>query len=136
VFADGSGAGPVDSATNTYAFIGVTAIVTVSSTGQVVHVSASKALGSTAAGGAGGLSLSVCRRTLGSAAAPVDIGGEYMEGLRIGPNERLPFSLVTRFVGLTAGTYEVGLCGYTTPGQGANWNSNEWSRVTVVLAQQ
>ena len=51
--------------------------------------------------------------------------------------QRLPFTLSTRWFNLTPGTYEVGLCGWTTTaGEGAKWNSNEWSRVTAILAQQ
>jgi hypothetical protein len=50
-------------------------------------------------------------------------------------NSRLPFSLSGRFTGLAAGDYEVGLCGYTTPGSGAAWNNCEWGRVVAAVSQ-
>ena len=134
VYAHASGNGPVDGAA--YAFIGATVNVTVTSATQAVHVTATKALGSTTAGGASSLRLSVCRRTAGSTATPVD-NNDYMQGLRIAQNQRLPFTLSTRFSNLPAGTYEVGLCGYTmTVGEGVKWNSNEWGRISAFVAQQ
>jgi hypothetical protein len=130
----GSLVNPVDGAA--YAFIGTTAIISVTAANQVLYVSAEKALGSTIAGGANNLTLSICRRISGSGATPVDNGADYLFGLRIGQNQRLPFSLTTRFSGLAVGSYEVGLCGYTAAGNAVNWNNNEWSRVSAFVAQQ
>ncbi|HLM76700.1 MAG TPA: hypothetical protein VK459_28560, partial [Polyangiaceae bacterium] len=60
---------------------------------------------------------------------------DYLDGLSVGPNQMIPFTLSTRFTGLAAGSYEFGLCGFTATGQGANWNNNDWTRVTLILAQ-
>lgn len=131
------GANPADSAAATYAFIGVTATIAVTAPNQSIHVSAAKALGSTAVGGASNLTLSMCIRVAGSGATPTDGGdNDYMTGLRVPQNLRVPFTLTKRFSSLAVGSYEVGLCGYTATGSAVNWNSNEWSRVTAFVAQQ
>lgn len=137
VYANGLGADPVDSTTLTYAFIGVTATINVTAANQALHVTATRALGSTAAAGANNLRLAICRRVSGSGATPVDNGADYLGNLRVGQNQRLAFTLNTRFANLPVGSYEVGLCGFTTvAGQAANWNSNEWTRVTAFVATQ
>jgi hypothetical protein len=140
-YANGMGAAPVDNAAvppspPTLAWIGVVATVTVAGPTQSVLVDATKALGSTT--GASGLLLSICRRKTSAPspdATPLNPNLDELVGLSVGPNQMLPFSLSGRFTGLAAGTYEFGLCGFTTPGQAANWNNNDWSRVRVVLAQ-
>ena len=134
VYADAEGAGPADG--SAYAFIGQTTQIAITAANQILFVSAQKAMGSTAAGGANSLRLSVCRRTAGSSAVPVDNGADWLGDLRVPQNTRVPFSLSTRFENLAVGTYEVGLCGFTSNNQAANWNSNEWTRVTALVFQQ
>jgi hypothetical protein len=134
-YANGFGTAPADSSTATYAFISVTAVVNVSGPNQALIVDASRALGSIAATGAQGLVLTICRQTNGTGVL-TDNGFDYMAGLRVPQNTRVPFGMSTRWSNLPVGSYTVGLCGYTNTGQAVNWNSNEWSRVTAIVAQQ
>jgi hypothetical protein len=125
----------VENFTSTYGYLGVTVTATVTSSTQAVYVSATKAMGSTAVGGANSLRLAICR-SIGSGLLS-DNGSDYLQGLSVPQNTRLPFSLSTRFTGLPPGTYTFGLCGLTnTGGTAGAWNNNEWSRVTVIVAQQ
>ena len=107
--------------------------VNVAGPNQIVFVSGEVALGVfNIAGGASGLSLALCRT---SPDGLVDNGNDWLGGLQVPNNTRLPFSLSTRFTSLPAGAYQVGICGRVSNGA-ANWNNNEWSRVTVIVAQQ
>lgn len=99
---------------------------------QVVLVDATVALGTTIASGATLDRLSICRRITGSMDAPVD----YILGISIKQNMRVPLTLSSRFSGLAAGNYEFGLCYQTTSGQGATWNSNDWTRTRVIVANE
>ena len=134
VYVNGQGADPVNG--SAFAFISATAQVAITAPNQSLFVSAEKAMGSQAVGGANGLRVSICRRVAGSAATPQDNGIDYMDGLMVPQNTRIPISLSTRFAGLAVGNYEVGLCGRSTNGTAANWSSNEWSRVTAIVMQQ
>jgi hypothetical protein len=121
--------------TLTYAFLGPTVAAPITA-GQVIIVHAQAGLGSVAAGGATLFKLSICQRVNGTTVTPADHGGDYMESLRVPQNTRLSFALSTRFAGLTAGTYQVGLCYLTVAGQAATWNSNDWGRITAIVAKQ
>ena len=134
VYVNGEGADPVNG--SAFAFLSATAQVAITAANQSLYVSAEKAMGSSAVGGANGLRVSICRRLVGSASAPLDNGTDYMDGLMVPQNTRIPVSLSTRFAGLAIGNYEVGLCGRSTNGTAANWSSNEWSRVTAIVMQQ
>ncbi len=112
------------------AFIGATVGLTVAPT-QLVLVSASAGLGSTAPGGATDLHLSICTRRVGSQSL-LDNRGTRLENLTIAENSRQTFALKTRFAGLAPGEYEVGLCGYVK-GSAARWNNNDTSRVAVMV---
>ncbi|MBK8251126.1 MAG: collagen-like protein [Polyangiaceae bacterium] len=138
VNANGLGATPATNAGNTYAFLGVTAQVAVAAN-QSVHVVSTKAFGSTQAGGANNLRLSVCRQLSGAATILDAIGGngsnlatsDLMDGLRVSQNTRLPFTVSSTFKGLAAGTYTFGLCGYLSAA--STWDSNEWSHTTITV---
>ena len=134
VYVNGQGADPVNG--TAFAFLSATAQVAITAPNQSLFVSAEKAMGSQAVGGANGLRVSICRRVAGSGAVPQDNGIDYMDGLMVPQNTRIPISLSTRFAGLAVGNYEVGLCGRSTNGTAANWSSNEWSRVTAIVMQQ
>jgi hypothetical protein len=133
VFVNGAHTAPPNG--NVYGFVGRTAGVTITAPNQILFVSAQTSMGTTLAA-ANGLRLAVCQRVEGSGATPVDNGTDYLEGLAVGANMRIPMSLSTRFAGLPPGTYEVGLCGAVTNSTAANWNSNNWSRVTAIVFQQ
>jgi hypothetical protein len=108
--------------------------VNVTSGDQVVLVHAQRALGSTTSGGASALQLSICRQLMPG--GTLVSHGDHMAGLRVPQNTRLPFGLSSRFTGLAPGTYQFGLCGQTTVvGEAAKWNSNDWGRVTALVAE-
>lgn len=127
-FATGYGGEP----SNPLAFIGPTVTIIVAA-GQRVHVTASKSLGSTAAGGAQNLFLDVCYRANGSSAPPTVTGGGVY-GLRVAQNTRALQTLSAVIANLPAGTYNVGLCAESI--DAANWNSNEYGYVSYLLYNQ
>jgi hypothetical protein len=123
VSTSGYGADPTAATT----FIGPTVQVTVAA-GQSVYVNATKALGTTTAGGSGQLYLWVCYQT--GAAAIQQVGGGIL-GLQTSANNRNIYAINFDIPMLPAGTYTVGMCGYaTTP---ANWNSNEYGYLTALV---
>lgn len=129
-------AGIVDNTMGVFAFIAPTVQVTITATTQGVLVASSGALGTTTAGGANALRMTICRQPAAGGALTTN-GTDYMSGLRIAQNTRLPFTLSTRFTGLTAGTYNVGLCAVSlTAGEAAKWNNNEFSRTTAFVLNQ
>lgn len=128
VWRDASGAVPQD--LSPYKFIGTTAIVSITAVNQTMIIHATKVLGSTV--GADGLRLAIGYRIAGSGDDPVTSGSDYLNGLAVPAGTSIPFSLMKREFSLPIGTYEVGLVGFcTVAGDAANWNDNEWSRVTV-----
>jgi hypothetical protein len=132
VYAQGAALAITDSPGGTYAFISTPAQITTTAFNQVIDVYGSANLGSTAAGGANNLRLSVCRQTPGG---PIqDNAFDSIDGARVVQNTRRPFSLQTRFTGLPPGTYNFGLCGCSlVAGSAATWNNDQWSRTTVVV---
>lgn len=128
--------GIVDNTMGVFAFIAPTVQVTITATTQGVLVASSGALGSTTAGGANALRMSICRQPIAGGALSTN-GTDYMSGLRVAANTRLPFTLSTRFTGLAAGTYNVGLCAVSmTAGEATKWNNNEYSRTTAFVFNQ
>jgi hypothetical protein len=124
-------------------WVSPTVQVTVSS-GQKILVNATATLGSTAAGGAGGLRLYVCHRK-SPAAAPPCTTGEGAWDLQLAQYTRHTFSLSNVLTNLEDGTYDVGLCGYVSyrpppqlfetsqPLPPLNWNFNDRGYVTAVV---
>ncbi|HXD73164.1 MAG TPA: hypothetical protein VN628_05495 [Vicinamibacterales bacterium] len=110
-------------------FIGATFTTNVA-VGQKVFLSANKAMGSNAAGGAGGMRLYVCyRNTTGSSVVAVGAGSfDYS----VPQNIRSSFGMSGVITGLAPGNYEFGMCaqGVSTP---ANWNNNEYGYVSGML---
>jgi hypothetical protein len=109
-----------------YTFLGSTQTVTITA-GQKIEVTATAALGTTIAGGAT-LSRLAIGQKLSTATNPSDNGGDYIENIQAPQNSRLPYTLNTIFTNLPAGTYQFGMIYF---GNGTNWNSNEWTRVSV-----
>jgi hypothetical protein len=136
VYAVGIAAAIKDSTTSVYSFVSVTTAVTVTASTQAISVTSTANLGSTIAGGANNLRLSVCKQLQGNMAI-TDNGADAMDGIRVPQNTRQAFTLSTRFTGLAPGTYNVGLCGFSTvTGQAANWNNDEFSRTTAIVLNQ
>ncbi|MBK9127766.1 MAG: hypothetical protein IPM13_08180 [Phycisphaerales bacterium] len=125
-FVSGFGADP----TGTLQFLSATATVTITA-GQKIFVSASKAFGSTTAGGASTLNLFIGYRLNGGSTVTT-VGGGIL-GNRVPQNTRIPMSLSGVITALPAGTYQVGLVGACDASQVANWNSNEWSYVSAIV---
>ena len=49
---------------------------------------------------------------------------------------RIPITVSQRIAALVAGsTYIIGLCYWTSAGQAANWNDNEWINNRVIVVQ-
>jgi hypothetical protein len=114
--------------TSTFAFVGPTLTVT-AAPGQTISVVASKAFGSTVAGGGTGLSLWVCYQSTAAGSPLTQIGGG-MFNLAIPAGAREVFTLPAT-VTPPAGTYLVGMCGSSpTPD---TWNSNEFGYITATL---
>jgi hypothetical protein len=113
----------------TFKFLSPTVTVTIT-TGQKIFVTANKAFGSTAAGGADWLNLYIGYRVAGSGATPSGVGGGIF-GNRVPQNTRIPMGLSAVIDWLSAGSYEVGMVG-TDNGNG-NWNSNEYGYVSVLV---
>jgi hypothetical protein len=122
-----SGSGATPSATTQ--FLSPTVTVTITA-GQKIHVTANRAFGTTAAGGADNLDLYVGYRVAGSGDVPTEIGGGMLN-MRVSQNTRIPMGISGVISGLAAGTYEVGMAG-DDDGNG-NWNNNEWGYVSVLV---
>jgi len=108
-------------------FIGPTAQISVGP-GQKIFVMANTALGSTAAGGASGLSLFICYQPSGGALSPFGAGSS---GHSVGENARALFGLSADISNLIEGDYLVGLCGSSM--DSASWNSNDNGYVTAFV---
>ncbi|MFO0616685.1 MAG: collagen-like protein [Polyangiaceae bacterium] len=131
-YASGTTTAPVDSLLGNFSFISAPVSVVTTGFGNFIEVRAEASLGSTTAGGANNLTLSICRQDAGMGAL-IELSN-YIGDLRVAQNTRVPFALVARFA-LPAGTYSFGLCGFTSvTGEGAKWNNNDRSRTTVVVS--
>jgi hypothetical protein len=126
----GFNSGPGFNPTTTMGFLSPTVAVTITSSTQRVHVTASKALGSTVVGGASGLNLAVGYNTTG-AQSPVTTVGGWILGVQVTQNTRDVYSMNAIITGLAPGTHYFGLTGYA--GTPANWNSNEYGYVSVMV---
>jgi hypothetical protein len=118
-----SSTGPAAVSTTT-AFIGATVSVTITA-GQKIFVSSHVALGASGAA-ASALNLAICRQSGGITI----VGGESW-GHTAAANQRHNFGLSAVITGLPAGTYIVGLCGYSS--NAANWNSNEYGYTSALV---
>lgn len=114
-----------------YSFIGTTQTITITA-GQKIEVIATSALGSTIAGGATMSRLSIGHR-LTSGTTILDNGADYIENMRVPQNSRFPVTLNTIFTSLPAGTYQIGMVYISGTGNGVNWNSNDWSRLSIKI---
>ena len=111
----------------TLTFLSPALPVTIAKAGQRIFVTASRALGSTAASGGDSLTLWICSRGGGPL---VQASATAMGGLKVGVNSRALFTLSGVISGLQAGTYQVGLCGTAS---NANWNNNGAGYTTAIV---
>jgi len=111
-------------------FLSTTQTVTIAA-GQKVLVIANAGMGSTAPGGANGLSLFPGYRNT-SAGSITAFGGGII-GLTVPQNQRHTFGVNSVITGLPAGTYEFGLAGLAVSAAAANWNGNDFAYVTVIV---
>jgi hypothetical protein len=109
-------------------FIGPTVTVSVS-LGEKVLVSGHKAVGSTA--GAAGLNLNICSQPVGGGALTT-ADGVGMANLRVPASTRLIQTLSAELSNLS-GSYNVGLCGFSS--NAASWNDNGNGMVTAIVVQ-
>jgi len=116
--------------TGSIAFLSVTVNLTVGANANV-HVSANKAFGSVAAGGASGLFIFPCYQNTVLGSSIVTIGAD-IAGLQVPQNSRMVAGITGIAGPLAAGTYKFGMCGASVPTP-ANWNSNEYSYVSVFV---
>jgi hypothetical protein len=118
--------------TGSFAMLADPVSVTVASSTQKILVTSTKAFGTSTTFGAFGaqdLNLYVCHET-GGALTPV--GGGVL-GLRAAADSRHLFTLSATVTGLAPGTYQFGLCGYST--DAASWNFNEFGYTTALVSQ-
>jgi hypothetical protein len=115
--------------TSTITFLGPSVTVTVAA-GQKIYVSGTKALGSTAAGGANQLKLYICYQSTAAGSSLTPVGSGLFD-LGVPQNIRLPFSLSADFLPAAPGTFLVGLCGASP--NAPNWNWNEWGYVSAMV---
>ena len=118
-------AGPVITPTPLPDFIAPTVDVTVAA-GDVVSVSATTTMGSFLLLGAGGLTLGVGYAV---GAGPVTAAVEFA-GLSVGPGEKVNFPVAGLIAGLPAGTYRVGVVGWTIDPQ---WTNNGTAATTALV---
>ena len=126
--ANSSGLGQLP--TLTLAFLAPPVNVTISA-GQKIIMHATKALGSTAVGGATELAIYACYRSTVAGSQLITQGGGLV-GLRVAQNTRHTFSINWAYTGLTTGTWEIGMCGYGQV-QPANWNSQDYGYTTTFV---
>lgn len=123
---------PVLADAGPYAFIAEPVTVGVLA-GQMLTAWGHAAVGTTAAGGAILEEITICSQPDGG--GPItDPEGEYFYKLRMPQHTRLPVS-VTKRLFLAPGVYNVGVCYKTLAGQGANWNSNDFAHITVLVTR-
>jgi len=116
--------------TGSVAFLSVTVVLTVGANANV-HISANKAFGSIAAGGAGGLFIFPCYQNTALGFPIVTLGAD-IAGLQVPQNSRMVAGITGIAGPLAAGTYQFGMCGASVPTP-ANWNSNEYSYVSAFV---
>jgi hypothetical protein len=114
----------------TAAFVGPTVIVNVA-TGQRVHITAGGAFG-TISPLATGLLVSACYRAspVVMPAPPPIVAVDLL--VQTTANNRVTPTLSTTVTGLVPGNYEFGCCAYSSD---VNWNSNDFSFVSVLVFQ-
>jgi hypothetical protein len=118
--------------TSALAFVTDPVTVTISA-GDRIHVTASRALGASSAGGATNLELGVGYRNV--AGGSVQAFEAVSSGLSSAANIRSLFAVTGVISDLPAGTYEVGMVGRITPGAVGSWNNNSNGSVSVLVVR-
>lgn len=127
-YATGSGPNPSPN----LAFLAPVATVSVSQ-GQQVLVISTRVLGTNSPAGAGDLELAMCFQ--GSEGGLVIVSGSQLHDLGINHFDRIPFSISAVISNLGGGTYQVGLCGYSSSTSTSNaWNYNEGGSTSALVS--
>lgn len=130
-FAFGQGAAPQNT-DSTPRFVGVTTNVTVAANDKLVLTSHFvPSWVSEIAGVPSSFVFTSCLRQAGSSSNP-DAFGSYMTGL-VSDHNAVGFSTAYVFTILTAGTYEVGMCGYASSVITGTWSSSGSRVVAQVI---
>lgn len=82
--------------------------------------------------GADSLQLQLCRRDAANVYSAIG-GGIF--GLRAVANTRSTYAISGAYTATAAGTWAFGICGCSSNNTGANWNSNEWYSMTVMIVK-
>lgn len=130
VIAAESISGPGFPLTGAIAFVTDPVTVTINE-GDRIHVTASRALGTTSVGGATNLELAVGYRN--TAGGTVQSFGATSSGLTTSLNIRSLFAVNGVITDLPAGTYEMGMVGRITPGGTGSWNNNGNGSVSALV---
>lgn len=123
-YSSGMGTSP----TGTTQFLSSTVTVTITSSSQKVLITATKAFGSSSAGGAASLDIYPAYNI--GTNTPTTIGGGIYN-LQCAQSTRQTYTVTGVITGLNPGTYNFGMAG-DDDGNG-NWNLNEYSYVSVMV---
>jgi hypothetical protein len=132
VVAAESASGPGFPLTGTTTFVTDPVTVTIAA-GDRIHVTASRALGTSSPGGATNLELSIGYRNVAGGTA--QSFGSPSGGLTSAMGIRNLFSVNGVITDLPAGTYEVGMVGRITPGAAGSWNNNSNGSVSTLVVR-
>lgn len=115
VFAQGAAVVPIPTSPTGQTFnqLGPFAAITVNGS-QNVHVTATVSLGSTSAGGASALNLTICDFTFSQ------VLGNHLTGIAVPQNARVPMTVSMVIPTPPSGLHNYALCGAST---NAGWNS-------------
>jgi len=131
-FASSFGPNPVPTGANNTDAAFLSGVVTVSiAAGQKIFVTSTATLGAFATP-ATELRLFICQKA--QAATELTVVGAGSFGLSAPANTRSHFSLSAVITGLPAGSYAVGICGFTTEAT-SHWNNNEFGYTTALVLQ-
>ena len=132
-FASSNGPSPVPTGANAATdaeFLGGVVTVTITA-GQKIFVTSTATLGALATP-ATSLRLWICQKA--QAATDLTTVGFGSFDLTAAANTRSHYSLSAVITGLPAGTYGVGICGFTAEGT-IHWNNNEFGYTTALVLQ-
>ena len=124
-------AGAGSSVSASLGFLAPTASVTISASGQKVLVDSAKAMGGSTGSGPSALYLSICYKlSTGSITA---VSTTYLGPLGNSKGPVVPYGLNAIIDGLATGTYDVGLCGYSSSYTTWDLNYNGYTSAFVFV---
>jgi hypothetical protein len=124
-----SGAGTGSSPTTTLAFLASPVTITLPSLSRIL-VNSSRAMGSVGGVTSSFLNVYICYQSTTPGSTLLSVGGGML-GLRVPANTRMPIALSAITPVLSAGSWQVGLCGLQATAT-IQWDSNEFSYTTAI----